>query len=275
MARKRMIDPKFWSDDKVIELNPITRLCFIGLWNFCDDNGVHRNNPKVVKAEIFPADEIPIKKVEAMIESLRQCGLISISESGDLIKVKGWRMYQKINRPQPSTLEFIERSVNNQGTVTPNIIEKNIIEKKVMVKTDELFDRFYSLYPRKVQKERAKKAFKKLSEKVKQIAIDKLQLHIDMWAKNDTKAEFIPHPASWINAKSWEDEIETALPQKKVTEKDKQLREAVKRTQERLEAQKARQTQTAEETEYTSLSEILQNKKIGRGKYYGEEKKIS
>ena len=275
MARKRMIDPKFWSDDKVIELNPITRLCFIGLWNFCDDNGVHRNNPKVVKAEIFPADEIPIKKVEAMIESLRQCGLISISESGDLIKVKGWKMYQKINRPQPSTLEFIERSVNNQGTVTPNIIEKNIIEKKVMVKTDELFDRFYSLYPRKVQKERAKKAFKKLSEKVKQIAIDKLQLHIDMWAKNDTKAEFIPHPASWINAKSWEDEIETALPQKKVTEKDKQLREAVKRTQERLEAQKARQTQTAEETEYTSLSEILQNKKIGRGKYYGEEKKIS
>lgn len=275
MARKRMIDPKFWSDDKVIELNPITRLCFIGLWNFCDDNGVHRNNPKVVKAEIFPADEIPIKKVEAMIESLNQCGLISISESGDLIKVKGWRMYQKINRPQPSTLEFIERSVNNQGTVTPNIIEKNIIEKKVMVKTDELFDRFYSLYPRKVQKERAKKAFKKLSEKVKQIAIDKLQLHIDMWAKNDTKAEFIPHPASWINAKSWEDEIETALPQKKVTEKDKQLREAVKRTQERLEAEKARQTQTAEETEYTSLSEILQNKKIGRGKYYGEEKKIS
>ena len=275
MARKRMIDPKFWSDDKVIELNPITRLCFIGLWNFCDDNGVHRNNPKVVKAEIFPADEIPIKKVEAMIESLNQCGLISISESGDLIKVKGWRMYQKINRPQPSTLEFIERSVNNQGTVTPNIIEKNIIEKKVVVKTDELFDRFYSLYPRKVQKERAKKAFKKLSEKVKQIAIDKLQLHIDMWAKNDTKAEFIPHPASWINAKSWEDEIETALPQKRVTEKDKQLREAVKRTQERLEAEKARQTQTAEETEYTSLSEILQNKKIGRGKYYGEEKKIS
>ena len=96
-----------------------------------------------------------------------------------------------------------------------------------------------------------------------------------MWAKNDTKAEFIPHPASWINAKSWEDEIETALPQKKVTEKDKQLREAVKRTQERLEAEKAIQTQTVEETEYTSLAEILQNKKIGRGKYYGEEKKIS
>lgn len=61
---------------------------------------------------------------------------------------------------------------------------------------------------------------------------------------------------------------------KKVTEKDKQLREAVKRTQERLEAEKAIQTQTVEETEYTSLAEILQNKKIGRGKYYGEEKRL-
>lgn len=54
---------------------------FYWFMELCDDNGVHRNNPKVVKAEIFPADEIPIKKVEAMIESLRQCGLISISES--------------------------------------------------------------------------------------------------------------------------------------------------------------------------------------------------
>jgi len=275
MARKRMIDPKFWSDDKVIELRPISRLCFIGLWNFCDDNGVHRNNPKVIKAEVFPADEIPITKIQIMISDLIECGLIELSDSGDLLRMRGWNMYQKINRPQPSTLVFTERSMNSHGTVTPNRIEKNIIKKKVKVKTDELFDRFYSLYPRKVQKERAVKAFKKLSDKVKQEAIDKLQLHMDMWAKNDTKAEFIPHPASWINAKSWEDEIETTLPQKKVTQRDIELRERVKRTQARLESEKKVRNANTDETEFSSLTEILQNKKIGRIKYYGEEKEVS
>ena len=30
MARKRMIDPRFWTDDKIMDLDPLTRLLFIG-----------------------------------------------------------------------------------------------------------------------------------------------------------------------------------------------------------------------------------------------------
>jgi len=56
MARKRMIDPGYWSDDKIIELEPIQRLLFIGMWNFADDAGVLKYSPKQIKARIFPAD---------------------------------------------------------------------------------------------------------------------------------------------------------------------------------------------------------------------------
>ena len=53
MARKRMIDPKFWTDDKIIEMEPICRLLFIGIWNFADDKGLHLNNSKVLLIEFL------------------------------------------------------------------------------------------------------------------------------------------------------------------------------------------------------------------------------
>ena len=106
--RKRMIDPGYWSDDKVIELDPMQRLLFIGMWNFADDSGVLKNSSKQIKAQIFPADDITNEVVVKSLEKLHVLGLIVLNEDKTLIKIKGWSNYQKINRPQPSKYEFIE-----------------------------------------------------------------------------------------------------------------------------------------------------------------------
>jgi hypothetical protein len=277
MARKRMVDPKFWSDDKIIELQPISRLCFIGLWNFCDDNGVHKNNAKVIKAEIFPADDMSIKDIEKIVNDLLECGLLEISEDDLLLRMRNWNIYQKINRPQPSTLVFTERSLNVHGTVTPNRIEKNIIEDS-NGQTDELFEEFYSLYPRKVQKERAKRSFKKLSTTIKVTAIESLKKHIENWSIKRVEKEFIPHPASWINGRSWKDELETNISdiERVITPKEVEARDAFKRTKERLEKEKEEETESSKDVDvsgFNSLNEILKIKRIGRIKYYGEQKK--
>ena len=120
MARKRMIDPKFWSDDKIIELEPLSRLCFIGLWNFSDDYGIHKNNSKVIKAEIFPADDIPLAAVDSIVENLLEFRLIELSEDRDLLRIKNWDIYQKINRPQPTkyaeSFEVAETPKAEKGT---------------------------------------------------------------------------------------------------------------------------------------------------------------
>ena len=131
--RKRMIDPGYWSDDKVIELNPMQRLLFIGMWNFADDSGVLNNSSKQIKAQIFPADSISNEVVTKSLDKLHILGLIVLNEDKTLIKIKGWSNYQKINRPQPSKYEFIEgihgtfteRSLNAHGTFTPNRKEEN------------------------------------------------------------------------------------------------------------------------------------------------------
>tara|TARA_Y100000593_G_scaffold15043_1_gene29100 strand:- start:9547 stop:10404 length:858 start_codon:yes stop_codon:yes gene_type:complete len=128
MARKRMIDPKFWTDDKIMDLDPLTRLLFIGIWNFADDAGVHLNNSKVLKAEIFPCDDISIDEVQKMKDQLNDLGMIKISEDRKLFKIRNWTIYQKINRPQPSKYKFNDDSVIDQAPIIPKGIERNIIE---------------------------------------------------------------------------------------------------------------------------------------------------
>lgn len=266
-----MVDPKFWSDDKIIELKPLSRLCFIGLWNFCDDNGVHKNNSKVIKAEIFPADDINISKIDEIVRELVECGLLEISDDDILLRCKNWNVYQKINRPQPSNMQFTERSLNNHEPVTANRIEKNIIEdniKETKGQTnksddDSGFDQFYNLYPRKVQKERAKKSWKKLNKTDKVNAMDGLNAYIKYWNNKKVEKEFVPHPATWLNGRSWEDEINTGeIPKRVPTEKELKRLEAYKQMEQRYDSEKKREQESGAQ----SLASII---KKNRSKYYG------
>ena len=230
-----MIDPGYWSDDKVIELQPEQRLLFIGMWNFADDSGVLKNSPKQLKAQIFPADLLVEYTIEKWLDGLYKIGLILLNKDKSLIKIKGWTNYQKINRPQPSKYEFIEenhesfteQSQNVHGAITPNrreekLIEKNRIEtkgqKNLLVQTDKEFEQFYKLYPRKIKPHRARKAFSGLTKKERALAISTLPNHITNWSINNTEMQHIPHPATWLNGKEWESVLETGTITSKVDE---------------------------------------------------------
>ena len=132
MARKRMIDPQFWCDEKMMTLSHSARLLFIGLWNFCDDEGIHKNSDLKLKAEIFPADDITKDDVGKLKQELIEIGLnaaIQEEEFGDdILLVKNWKKYQKINRPIPSKYNISEDSLNAHGVITTNRIEYNRIE---------------------------------------------------------------------------------------------------------------------------------------------------
>jgi hypothetical protein len=69
------------------------------------------------------------------------------------------------------------------------------------------FDLFYLPYPKKKAKGDAEKAWKKLTDDEKQMAIDALPNHVKHWDfKNEP--QFIPHPATWLNSKRWEDVLD-------------------------------------------------------------------
>ncbi len=84
--------------------------------------------------------------------------------------------------------------------------DKNKKKNKDKCLTREEFDSFWSAYPRKVGKEKALAAFAKV-EVPAQVLLDALeaQKRSAQWTKDN--GEFIPHPATWLNGKRWEDEV--------------------------------------------------------------------
>ncbi|MBN3789716.1 hypothetical protein [Burkholderia sp. Ac-20353] len=76
------------------------RLLFIGLWNFCDDNGVHPASTIRLKAEVFPGDTLDSADVRRMIDELIAARLVNEYEvDGDRFWiVTGWH-HQKIDQP--------------------------------------------------------------------------------------------------------------------------------------------------------------------------------
>lgn len=69
MARIRTIKPDFFTDTDIAELDPMTRLFFIGLWCVVDREGRAEDNPKRLKALVFPYDDFD---AELSLDDLEQ-----------------------------------------------------------------------------------------------------------------------------------------------------------------------------------------------------------
>lgn len=69
------------------------------------------------------------------------------------------------------------------------------------------FDELWGMYPRKVSKRVAQKAFDRLTQTEQALALSTMPNHLAYWKANDTQLAYIPHLASWLNAYRFEDEI--------------------------------------------------------------------
>lgn len=72
---------------------------------------------------------------------------------------------------------------------------------------EESFAIFWAKYPRKVSKQEAFKAWKNLTKKDQKAATDAIDAHRDYWLKTDREKDKIPHAATWLRGKRWEDEV--------------------------------------------------------------------
>jgi len=54
MPRIRTIKPEFFDDEKLAQTSRDARLAFIGLLVHSDDYGVVKENPRWLKARVFP-----------------------------------------------------------------------------------------------------------------------------------------------------------------------------------------------------------------------------
>jgi hypothetical protein len=85
------------------------------------------------------------------------------------------------------------------------------------------FDQFWKAYPKKKSKGVAERTWKKIKPGKEQVeailkAVDRAKKSID-WLKDS--GQFIPYPATWLNSKGWEDDVEERWPEKPADFKEK------------------------------------------------------
>ncbi len=121
MARIRTVKPEFWTSEQILECSTNARLLFIGMWNFCDDGGVHVASLKRLKAEVFPADDFTIEDVRRLIDELVANDLVVefCADDRRFWKVTGWK-HQKIDRPNPKYPQpEADGSANDRRSIAP------------------------------------------------------------------------------------------------------------------------------------------------------------
>jgi hypothetical protein len=107
-----------------------------------------------------------------------------------------------------------QKPTPSSSTSSSSSKQKTPLPPKGELDVGSLFLIFWECYPLKVKKPKAQAAFLKL--KPDRVLLDRMLAAIDRqlqsraWRKDNGR--YIPHPATWLNNKQWEDEIQPDLP---------------------------------------------------------------
>jgi predicted phage replisome organizer len=176
---------------------------------------------------------MPLSTVRLALRTFQEFGMIEIID--DTITIPNWAKHQSIDKIEAKNEyqrkymagyrakqeQIVSGSESNGKTNCKTNSETNVspIEDRGKNKnknityspSDELFEEFYKLYPKHMGKENARKSWSKIEMtdelfetiKAKVVAFSKTE----SWTKDGGK--FVPYPATWLNQRRWEDEIET------------------------------------------------------------------
>lgn len=230
MARARNIKPSLFKNELLGVADPMLTLLFEGLWLLADREGRLEDRPLRIKAEIFPyRDSVD---VESMLSWLHQNEFI-VRYSVDAkayIEVCSFTKHQNPHKneaqseiPDKSngciTSEKIGTATDKVGIAPADSLipdSLNLIPDSptpshapVRDEQDELFSKFWKLYPRKTAKVKANREWLKIkpSADLFNKIMESLGQHIASreWLKDS--GQFIPHPSTWLHQKRWEDEL--------------------------------------------------------------------
>ena len=94
MARSRILDPGFFTNEDLLELPLEARVLFAGLWCLADREGRLEDRPKRIKIELFPGDNYD---VDLLLQALLSRGFIHryAVPGHNLIHVRNFLKYQR------------------------------------------------------------------------------------------------------------------------------------------------------------------------------------
>lgn len=82
MPKIRGFKADLWTDEDFVELSPFARLLWMGMWNYCCDNGHLADKSKQIKMRVLPTDDVNcaelLRELEANRRIMRKDGVITV-----------------------------------------------------------------------------------------------------------------------------------------------------------------------------------------------------
>ena len=192
---------------------------WVYLITYVDDYGRGSADPELLKGFVFP-------RRKGVTESTIEKALSDLANSGSILlyDVDGesyfcfpnWGDHQRIQTKRskfPAPSDGIIKSstvIHGESLSESNPIRIQNPNPNPNPNPRETrgaeFEKFWAAYPRKEGKQKARAAFEKVT-----VSLDILLEAIDQqkkstqWSKDN--GQFIPHPATWLNGKRWEDQL--------------------------------------------------------------------
>ena len=282
-----MIKKEFWTSEQIMNLPIEARLLFIGMWNQADDEGILKNSPMQLKAQIFPCDmEITIDTVNSYLAQIKQQKLIVFNEKTekedqDLIRIRKWTQHQQINKPTPTKYLFIEEEKEDYRSTTVGLRDdyhpkeskgKEKKEKEIKVKEEKVnqkeaadksarvselndltvFGIWWKAYDRDTNKKQALSQWKKIDERNYELIIEHTRKYVKAVEK-----QYRPHGFRYLRDECYKNEIVGDTPGLTTDLNAERKREALIERQ-RDEERKAREAYEADPVDDdTPISELL------------------
>jgi len=225
----RIIKESICTSNEIDALKPEEEILFYRIIVNCDDFGRMDARLPILRAKCFPLriDSVKDKDIRAWMNTLIKQGLIFIYEvdGKEYLQMSTWEKHQQIRAkrskyPAPDD-GLITSEINGNhkiSNVPENPIQSNLESESNPNPTStqstlkDRFETFWTAYPKKRSKGAAEKAWAKIKpdeQLMEQIisALERAKTSAD-WQKDG--GQYIPYPATWLNAKGWEDDYTPA-----------------------------------------------------------------
>ena len=223
MSRLRTIKPEFWSNPSVLCRLIEARLLFIGMWNFCDDQGNIEASPFQIKCLVFPAENINIEPLLKDLEELKKIPGTDLKErliikykvdGKEYYHIPGFIKHQRIDHPSKPRCpayspelavmpQVQDGELFNQPSNEPPPSNKSGL-------SENAFRLFWEQYPNKAGKKRAILHFKAQIKTVKnfknlELALKNYLKHLarkeNNWKTPQNGDTFVNNHTDWIDFK--------------------------------------------------------------------------
>ena len=225
----RIIKESICTSNEIDALKPEEEILFYRIIVNCDDFGRMDARLPILRAKCFPLriDTVKDKDIKAWMNTLIKQGLIFIYEvdGKEYLQMSTWEKHQQIRAkrskyPAPDDGLITSEIIGNQviANVPENPIQSNLESESNPNPTStqstlkDRFETFWTAYPKKRSKGAAEKAWAKIKPNEQLTgeilsALERAKTSAD-WQKDG--GQYIPYPATWLNAKGWEDDYTPA-----------------------------------------------------------------